>query len=335
MPQKALSIIKYSLSLGIAIALLYFAFRNIEFSEFMEKAQQVDYTWVILSILLSLVGYYARAYRWNILMKPLGFPGLNVNRTILAVLVGYLANMAFPRLGEVTRCGMMKRSDDVPISVSLGTVITERIIDLLSLIVLIIASLGLEYDRLMTFLVGTFSGVDPEGLLLKLIIGAIVGGVTIVVIGYVLFQRNERVRAFIKELIRGILSLREIDNLWGFILSTLVLWVVYYFMSYIIVFSMPETAYLSWSVGIMLLVVGGIALALPVQGGIGTYHAFVGGMLVLYAVENTTGVFLATLLHTSQIIAVAVFGGLALIISFFIQKRKASEADLSEDRQQR
>lgn len=332
MSQKAIAILKYVLSLALAAVLLYFAFRNIEFSEFLQRASQVDYTWVILSIGLSLIGYYARSYRWNILMKPLGYPGLNVNRTLLAVLVGYLANLAFPRLGEVTRCGMMKRSDDVPVAVSLGTVITERIVDLISLVILMVASLGLEYDRLLTFLVGTFSGVDPKGLLLRLIIGLIVGGLILFGVAYMIYKRNAKIRKFLKELIRGILSLREIDNLSGFLLSTLVLWLMYYFMSYTILFSIPDTANLSWSVGIMLLIVGGIALAMPVQGGIGTYHAFVGGMLILYGVEKTTGIFLATLLHTSQLVAVAVFGGVALVISLFVQKQKASEAEPGKDR---
>ncbi|VXD19666.1 lysylphosphatidylglycerol synthase transmembrane domain-containing protein [Marinoscillum sp. 108] len=334
MIKKATSVFKYTFSLGLALALLYLAFRNVDFSEFIEKSKQVNYTWVIISILLSLVAYYARAYRWNILLKPLGYPNLNVHKTNLAVLVGYLANLAFPRLGEVTRCGMMKRSDDVPVSTSLGTVITERIIDLLTLIALILLTLVLEYDRLIEFLTHIFSGLqDVEGLMWKAGMIVVVGGASVLIIGYVLYVKNEKIRLFTNNLIRGILSLRDVKNRWGFVLSTIVLWVTYYFMSYIIVFSIPETAHLSWVAGIMLLVTGGIALAVPVQGGIGTYHAFVSAMLVLYSVEKTTGVFLATLLHTSQIVATAIFGGIALLASFFI--KKANEPDSTEDRQQK
>lgn len=334
MIKKATSVFKYTFSLGLALALLYLAFRNVDFSEFIEKSKQVNYTWVIISILLSLVAYYARAYRWNILLKPLGYPNLNVHKTNLAVLVGYLANLAFPRLGEVTRCGMMKRSDDVPVSTSLGTVITERIIDLFTLIALILLALVLEYDRLIEFLTHIFSGLqDVEGLMWKAGMIVVVGGASVLIIGYVLYVKNEKIRLFTNDLIRGILSLRDVKNRWGFVLSTIVLWVTYYFMSYIIVFSIPETAHLSWVAGIMLLVTGGIALAVPVQGGIGTYHAFVSAMLVLYSVEKTTGVFLATLLHTSQIVATAIFGGIALLASVFI--KKANEPDSTEDRQQK
>lgn len=334
MIKKATSVFKYTFSLGLALALLYLAFRNVDFSEFIEKSKQVNYTWVIVSILLSLVAYYARAYRWNILLKPLGYPNLNVHKTNLAVLVGYLANLAFPRLGEVTRCGMMKRSDDVPVSTSLGTVITERIIDLFTLIALILLALVLEYDRLIEFLTHIFSGLqDVEGLMWKAGMIIVIGGALVFILGYVLYVKNEKVRSFINDLIRGILSLKDVKNRWGFVLSTIVLWVTYYFMSYIIVFSIPETAHLSWVAGIMLLVTGGIALAVPVQGGIGTYHAFISAMLVLYSVEKTTGVFLATLLHTSQIVAIAIFGGIALLVSVFIKKNH--ERDSTEDRQQK
>ncbi|WP_421893961.1 lysylphosphatidylglycerol synthase transmembrane domain-containing protein [Marinoscillum sp.] len=334
MIKKATSVFKYAFSLGLALALLYLAFRNVDFSEFIEKSRQVNYTWVIVSILLSLVAYYARAYRWNILLKPLGYPNLNVHKTNLAVLVGYLANLAFPRLGEVTRCGMMKRSDDVPVSTSLGTVITERIIDLFTLIGLILLALVLEYDRLIEFLTNIFSGLqDVEGLMWKAGMLIVIGGASVLILGYVLYVKNDKIRSFIKDLIRGILSLKDVKNRWGFVLSTIVLWVTYYFMSYIIVFSIPETAHLSWVAGIMLLVTGGIALAVPVQGGIGTYHAFISAMLVLYSVEKTTGVFLATLLHTSQIVAIAIFGGIALLASVFIKKN--NEPDRTEDRPQK
>ena len=326
--KKAISIAKYILSLSLAAALLYYAFRNIDFDDFVSKAATVDYTWVILSIVLSLLSYYARAYRWNILLKPLGHNNLNVHRTNLAILVGYLANLAFPRLGEVTRCAWIKKSDEVPVSESLGTVITERIIDLLTLIVLILIALIVEYDRFMALIERSFSGVD-EGMYWKAGLVLAVGGLGFMILIYVLYLKVPKVKNFIKELIRGLISLKSINNIGGFVGSTLVLWVTYYLMSYLIVFSLPETAHLDWMVGVMLLVTGGIALVIPVQGGIGTYHALISTMLVLYAVDKTTGVFLATLLHTSQIVAVGIFGGIALLISLIIFNKKRKD-DLSQ-----
>ena len=321
MKAKIISTLKYVVSLGVAIGLMYWVFKGIDWEVFEEKAKEVNYWWVVFSIAISLVAYYARAYRWNILLSPMGYTQLSIHRTTLAILVGYLANLVFPRLGEVTRCGMMKRTDDVDITNSFGTVITERLVDFLTLILLLTLALLLEYDRFLLFVeqnlnfdwLGTF---DYKSFLLILVV---VGFLAI--IGLILLFKFSRVfRNLLVNLWAGMISLKNISNVQGFILSTLVLWVAYYLMSYTIVYALPETADLNWKVGIMLLVTGGIALAIPVQGGFGTYHTLISAMLSLYFVSRNTGVFLATLLHTSQIVATAIFGGVALAISFFIRR---------------
>lgn len=329
--EKAVSVLKYVLSLGLAGVLLYFAFRNIDFAEFVEKSKSVDYNWVILSIALSVAAYYARAYRWNLLIAPLGYSKLSIHRTTVAILVGYLANLAFPRLGEVTRCGVLNRSDQVPVSSSFGTVVTERVIDMLTLVVILLVTMIAEYDRLMSFFLSIFSDFENiEGLIWKSILTLEIAGVLGLGLLYVLYVKIPKVKVFIKSLIEGLISLRHVTNIWGFFLSTLILWVTYYFMSYLIVFAMPETAHLPWMAGVMLLITGGIALAIPVQGGIGTYHAFVSAMLVLYGVDKTTGVFLATLLHTSQLLAIAGFGGIGLLIAFLMKSKKSIQTDEQE-----
>lgn len=327
MKKRISSFLRFFIPLALAVLLLYYAFRNIEFNSFVSKISEVNYAWVLASIILSLVSYIARAYRWNILLKPLEYTP-STYRTTLAVLVGYLANLAFPRLGEITRCAMLKRTDEVPISTSVGTVISERIIDAFSLLFLIGVSFALEYETIKAFfdeILGQYN-LDFTNIMI---------GMTVLFLIFVLvfffFFKNEnkysgKVREFVRELYKGLSSVRKIKNIWGFILSSIVLWVTYYWMSYIIVFSLPETSFLSISAGFMLLVTGGIALTLPVQGGIGTYHTMVTAMLALYGIEKTTGLFLATLLHTSQMLAIGVFGGLAVFLTFLISKSKRNES---------
>lgn len=334
MGSRITAYLKYSISFLLAGVLLWFAFRNVDFVEFWAKSKLVNYWWVLFSILISLIAYGARAYRWNLLLEPLGHPNLSTYKTTLAVMVGYLANLAFPRLGEVTRCGMLKRSDEVPVSSSLGTVITERLVDLLVLILLMLFTLVAEYDRIVEFIAQISGRIDmTERLGWQLLATAGGLGVLGLLVFIVLFRRSAKVREFVRLLLGGIFSLTKLRNLPGFVISTVILWGTYYFMSYVIVFSMAETAHLDWMVGVMLLVTGGIALALPVQGGIGTYHVFVSAMLVLYSIEKTTGVFLATLLHTSQIIAIAIFGGIALVLSFFVKKRLPDGAHTPENQE--
>lgn len=328
MSSKITGFLRFTIPLLLAVLLLYFAFRNIELADFIAKTKEVNFIWVIASIILSLISYIARAYRWNILLKPLNYHPTTF-RTTLSVLVGYLANLAFPRLGEVTRCAILKRTDNVPLSTSFGTVISERIIDALTLLSLVGMSFILEYDLILRFLKETLESynLDFTNILIGLI-GLIILGILVFIFFYIRENKySVKVREFLRDLYEGIISIRRLDNFWGFVAASLVMWITYYLMAYLIVFSLEETSFLSISAGFMLLVTGGIALALPVQGGIGTYHAMVTAMLSLYGIQKTTGLFLATLLHTSQLLAIAVFGGLALLATVIISKKKKGESN--------
>ncbi|MEP1035343.1 lysylphosphatidylglycerol synthase transmembrane domain-containing protein [Ekhidna sp.] len=323
MSKSLINFLKVLVSIGLAGILLYVVFRNVAWEEFWQRAKSVDYTWVVVSILLSIIAYVARAYRWNILLEPLGY-NLKTSRTTLAVLIGYLANLALPRLGEITRCGVLNRNDKVAIPAALGSVVTERIIDVVTLLILILVSLMVESARLMAFLDSAYRDLNiPSYIIWIVFFTGILGAILVIVFIRKQDQLKGKFADLIKGFISGFLSLKDIKRPIGFILSTIVIWVVYFMMSYIIVFSLPETSQLGIGAGLMLLITGGIALSIPVQSGFGTYHGMIAGMLVLYSIEETTGIFLATLLHTSQIAAVALFGSISLIISFLIRRRAA------------
>ncbi len=326
------SVLKILIPLVLAIVLVYYAFAKVDFQDFLAKSAETNYTWVIVSIVIALLSYVVRAYRWNLMLGPMGYK-VTTFRTSLAVLVGYLANLAFPRLGEITRCGILKRNDDVPVTVSIGTVISERIIDALTLLTLFGASFLIEFDLINSFIRSTLSEYDISYQ--KFIyagVGLVVVGIIIAIV--FLNQSSTRLvkfREWAKELYAGILSVSRLQNFPGFVLSTILLWVMYYLMSYVVIFSLEETSGLDIIAGFMLLVTGGIAIALPVQGGIGTYHTMVTAMLMLYGVDRTTGLFLATLLHTSQVFGIVVFGAISLLITFFISRKKASEPGQQEN----
>lgn len=328
MSKNLTLLLKVLISIGLAWLLLYLVFKDIQWADFWERAKTVDYNWVFVSIVLSVIAYVARAYRWNILLEPLGYK-LKTSRTTLAVLVGYLANLALPRLGEITRCGILKKNDNVAIPSALGSVVTERIIDVFTLLLLILVSLILESDRLFTFLSTSYRDLQlPTFVIVIVIAGAILGVTAMVIFVKKQDKLKGKFAALLKGFVSGILSLKDIKRPLGFLISTIILWVVYYLMSYVIIFSLPETAHLGLGAGFMLLITGGIALSLPVQSGFGTYHGMIAGMLLLYSIDETTGVFLATLLHTSQIFSIALFGSIALIISIVIRRRSPKKGTI-------
>jgi uncharacterized protein (TIRG00374 family) len=284
-----------------------------------------------LSILLSLLSHWLRAYRWNILLEPFQ-ENLSTGRTFLAVMTGYLANLAFPRLGEVTRCAVLKKTDGISVSTSFGTVITERLIDFFILLSIICIDLIVEFDRIFNFVsdtIGFQKVIDNQfltiGVLIILVISGLVG--FFIIRSFLSKQtQNEfvlKVQKFLQKLMEGLFSLRKIKNIYGFAFSTIGIWVLYYLMSYVIVFAVDETSSLGFFAGLTILSAGGLAMAAPVQGGVGTYHTFVTAILLLYGIDGQTSLFFATLLHTSQIFSIALFGGLSVLITAFITKKRS------------
>ncbi len=322
--------LQYTLSLAIAVGVLWFVLKDVAIEEMLGKVSELNYFWIGVSLFCALLGYGFRVYRWNLLLAPLGYrPGFL--HTFLATMIGYLANLVLPRFGEVVRCGVLKRSDNVPVSTSLGTVVAERVFDLFFLVLIVVATLFLEFDKLSAFLGEVFSGGSRMPAVSAFIyIGA--GLLIAVFLGVWYYQRNKafirehafykKLSSFLKELLSGVLSVRELESRRGFWLSSSLIWVMYYLMSYVIVFSLPQTSGIDVLAGLAILAMGGIGMAAPVQGGLGTYHLLVSGVLMVYGASKNDAVLLAFVLHTSQTIFVIVTGVISLLVSFIINRKK-------------
>jgi uncharacterized protein (TIRG00374 family) len=310
----------------LGLVLLFYAFKNIQLDDFLSKLDQTRYEWVIGSMLLSSLAYVSRAYRWQLLLRAAD-QKVSTFRLTLAVFVGYLANLAFPRLGEVVRCAVLKKTNQIPVSLSIGTVVTERIIDSLVLLFFLIIALLLEFDLIVTYFENIFSTyhIPLDGILYAALTLLMIFSILVLVILRTHTPLSQRTKKMASEVLKGILTIKSIQSKSLFLITTTVMWLTYFLMSYMIFFALEETSSLSLTAGFMLLVSGGIALALPVQGGIGTYHAMIAMMLGLYGIENTTGLFLATLLHSSQILSVVIFGGISLVITLGIEKNNRND----------
>jgi uncharacterized protein (TIRG00374 family) len=324
--RKMIPFLKFSLPLLVGLVLLFYAFKNVQLDDFLSKLNLTRYGWIIGSMLLSLVAYVSRAYRWQLLLRAAD-QKVSTFRLTLAVFVGYLANLAFPRLGEVVRCAVLKKTNQIPVSLSIGTVVTERIIDSLVLLFFLIIALLLEFDLIVTYFENIFSTshIPLDGILYAALTLLMIFSILVLVILRTHTPLSQRTKKMASEVLKGILTIKSIQSKSLFLITTTVMWLTYFLMSYMIFFALEETSSLSLTAGFMLLVSGGIALALPVQGGIGTYHAMIAMMLGLYGIENTTGLFLATLLHSSQILSVVIFGGISLVITLGIEKNNRND----------
>lgn len=319
--------LKVLVSLGLALFLFWYLYKD-GFSDTLQRLKEVKYQWVVLSMGFGIISHFLRAYRWKLLLEPTGhYPSLP--RTLIALLVGYLVNLAVPRLGEVTRCLVLKKTNQIPVTSSLGTVVSERVLDVLSLLIITGITFLIEFEKLNELFSGLFadklSGVysNMEQNIWYLIV------FVILIIGLWYFIKNkikksswwQKLKTFLKQLWLGFISITRLKKPGAFWLSTIGIWLMYYLMSFVVFYSMEPTAHLGWRAGLALLVMGGLAYSAPVQGGIGAYHLLVSGLLVYYGVTREEGLSFAFLLHSSQMVLIILAGLASSIIVLILGKK--------------
>lgn len=335
MSFKLKDILKYIISLAIGAGLLWYAFKDMDFQKMIRDISKANFIWIFASMFISIFGHLFRALRWNLLLEPVNYKVKTIH-TFQAILVGYLVNFAVPRLGEVSRCGILKKTDNIPVNTSFGTVVTERIIDLLSMCLLILITLVSEFDRVSDFFFGAiarkYKGL--EGLIIHnlstfISILVLLGiGMLIIYLFRKQLLRSKiiiKVKNFLAGMMEGFLSVRKLKNQRLFVLYTVLIWLVYYLMTYLSFFAIPESSHLGPMAGFVVLVLGSIGMAAPVQGGIGTYHILVSSALVLYGLSTEKGLLLATIIHFSQMMILMVMGFMAILsTTYSFNKKNAS-----------
>ena len=327
-------IIKYATTLGIAAFLLWYVYRDLSLDDLFGYFDDINYNWLSLSIAIALCSHYLRAFRWNLLLEPLGYNHLKSYRTFIAVMVGYFANNLVPRLGEVTRCGILKKNDDVAMTSAFGSVVAERALDLIILIILAGLTFIIEFDKLHLFVYQKFEENFPDSdSFYTIAISISIIGFILLAGLYILFRiyRDKlhhnsiylKLRQFVKELLAGFLSIRKVKSPKLFWLSTFGIWLLYYFMLIVVFYAFPPTVGLTYIAGLTLLIMSGLGMSAPVQGGIGVFHILVSSVLVLYGISAEDGKVFALIAHTTQFITVMVFGGISFIISVFMKKKSS------------
>ena len=316
------SIIKYLISSLLAGGLLFWAFSKsqLHWNDILLTFYQADYNWVVVSISISLLSHLLRALRWEQLLGAMAYQPGTV-RTFSAVLIGYFANFLVPRLGEVSRCGSLKKTADIPFEESFGTVITERIVDLLSLVVLVGITFLFEWEPLQKSLFPTLH--LPSGAL-------IITASALGIIGLGLlwkfkdFLQNMGTESKIGKMLRGwiagISSIRHLESPGRFIAYSIEIWLCYYLSTYTLFLAFPLSENLGFSAALTVLVMGTFGMATPTQGGIGAYHSLVASAFVFYSLAYKDGFMLATFFHGTQMITLLLLGGFSFIITLFLPK---------------
>ncbi len=334
MKKNFISVLKISFFLAIGIFFIWIFLSKLtpdQKTEIWKSFVNADYTWVIVSIFVGILSHIVRALRWNSLIETMGYRP-KISNTFFAVMIGYLANMALPRLGEVTRCGVLTKYEKVPINKSIGTVIIERSVDMVVFILLFFLNLIIFFDKINNYVQEKVYGPLGEKFdfsekltyyfFVFLIVFAVFAGLF-----FILRRRIQRLKIYKKviELLsglwHGLWSVAKIRKPWTFVFQSLLIWVLYYLMVYLCFFSLPETNHLGWDAALSLLIFGSIGI-MVVQGGIGIYPVIISQTLVIYQVASTTGYALGWLIWTAQTLMIVISGIVSLILLPVLNKTK-------------
>ncbi|MEN7547511.1 lysylphosphatidylglycerol synthase transmembrane domain-containing protein [Rapidithrix thailandica] len=334
--HRAWEVLKYILLWGLGLALLYLAFANQDFSDIQAILWNADYSWMSIILVITVANHIIRAYRWKMLLKPLGHH-LSLFNAFVALMFGYLVHYAVPRLGEISRCAALNKSEDIPFQQSFGTVLTERVIDVICLLLLICLAFVLEYQVISEFfienmLLPIFSGLQKVLHTSKLVIGLaaflFLGGLGVLVYYGKRITATDRMDSlieFLRKMWQGMISIWYIKSKGLFILYTIIIWVFYVLMTYLWFFSFTQTLHLSIRAGIVMSVIGSLGRLVPVQGGgMGAYHFLFAHGLLLYGVSQEYGGAMAILVHGFQTVYYLAIGGMATLVVMFQKKQGTS-----------
>lgn len=336
MRKTLIQILKFFGFLAVGILLLWLAFRTVNFSKLRDDLIGADYSWILLSLLFGFIAYLSRARRWVILIKPLGHhPGFW--NTFHSLMLGYLANLALPRVGEITRCVALGKKEKIPVDQLLGTVVVERTIDLFSLLTIMVALLLTSGSSIKEYLNKAIIIPFREKVLSVFgsvwILWALLIVLSLVTLWLLVKYKRElrRIRFFSKmfDIARGVLNglktILKLKNNKEFIFHTVFIWLNYALMTWVVVFSLESTSHLSFWNSIFILVIGGLAMSAPVQGGMGAFHYFVSrGIAFVEEVSIEDASAYAILTHESQLILVLILGAVAFYM-LYRKNRKTAE----------
>ena len=333
--EKLLTTIKVALPIAFGVWLVWFIMKDLTEEDrysILDSIKNANYMWVALAAVVNVFSHMSRAMRWRMMIDNLGF-SVKLKTSFYAVAIAYLANLIFPRLGEVSRCAVLAKNENVPVEKLLGTVIAERIVDSVGLLLLMILTFFTQYSYIEGFVIQEI--LPPllqkiEGLKensFNLILLALSSLLVLITIVWFLKSKFDQLFKKIKNLFlgfsEGLKTVFTIKNPLLFIFHSLFIWAMYFLMMYLMFFSLEATQDITIGAALSVFVLGGLTF-IAVQGGIGAYPAVVTQVMMIYGFPKLAGFTFGWLAWTSQTIFIIILGLLAYLMLMIDGKKQKS-----------
>jgi glycosyltransferase 2 family protein len=330
MTKKLSGLFQYVFFLGLGIFLLWLTLRKSDWNAILQDLSDAEYIYLLPATLMLLVSHFIRGLRWKILMEPLGYKPSTIN-TFLAVMIGYWANLAVPRLGEILKCTILARYEKVPADKLVGTIVAERAFDVVSLLVIFFITIFIQYDIIGDFTartLGSFFSSGAGGL--SMVKVGIAIGVVIFLIAITVFILKKyrehkvisKIRTIMKGIWQGLISVRYIRNKGLFFLYTALIWALYLLSTYMGFFAMRDMSQYGIKAAFSALSFGSLGMIIPSPGGIGSFQYAVQQVMVLYGITPEKGLSLGMLIWIAQTGIIIIFGTICFLLLPIINKHK-------------
>ena len=306
-------ILKKTIPLALGVFLIWISLSKLtdaDIESVKNSFRTANYWWVLLSLVLGVLSHFSRAYRWKFMLEPLGYTPKFLN-SAMAVIIAYLVNLGIPRAGELSRAAVLAEYEDVPFEKGFGTIVAERVADLIMYALFIVLAFFAQYNLIKDELTQKLpeNPVYTIAAIICLSVGA-----------FVFFKWMKKskkpfvikLKTFISGLLVGVKSILTMKKKWAFIFHTIFIWVMYILMLYVAKFAIPETAGISINAVLISFIIGTFSYA-ATNGGIGAYPIAIQSALLLYGVSEVAGLSFGWIMWTSQTLMVLAFGGLSFL----------------------
>lgn len=314
---------------SLAAALMYIIFNDTSVNELKNQLDDLNYFWLFTALIVSIFCHWLRGYRWTMLLSAAGTK-VPVNNAFGAVMVGYMFNNFTIRVGEVSRCVMLNRSDRVPVPVSVGTVFTERAVDMITLGLLVALALFLEWEVLWGYIVDKNTGRTSP--IMPIILWGLGIGLSVAILIYIgrkHIKNNPivaKVTNFVVTILISALSIFKLSRPFLFIIISVGIWFGYILVNYLFMLALPATSHLSFYQAVIVTAMGGVAMVIPSPGGVGAFHFAFTETFKIYRLGESLGKILALVIHTPQFILNSIVG---MVYFILLTRKTTNNSDIS------
>jgi len=336
MKKTIINTLKFLVFLGAGIFLFWLIYKDQDVEALKKDLSNINYFWILFSVLFLTFSHAIRALRWQMMIKPLGYTSSFLN-AFFAVLITYFANLAVPRLGEVSRPTILKKYEKIPFGISFGTIVLERIIDVLFLLLLTVfvaltqAHVILRFLDNEPFVKEKIQAITNSNFLYY----GLLTGVLLLIMAFTFrryFSENvlyQKIKSVTQKFFEGLRSISKVPNKSLFLFYSIIIWLCYFLMLLFSFYAFDILDNISWIAVLTIFVMGSYGMVAPVQGGIGAWHFMVAGTLIVYGINDQDARVVALVVHTLQTLMVVVLGLISTVLLPIVNSKK-DEKNTSE-----